>query len=69
MFLEASNIEPGTTAVMDVSFTVTASAACLNFWYHMNGRHIGSLEVFERNNDDLNNRIFIEDTGMIQCDI
>lgn len=49
MYIEASDIEPGSVAVLTTppldSLSRSTSGLCLTFWYNMYGQHIGTLNV------------------------
>ena len=48
LFLEASDPE---TAVLTTSIIGPGKSTCVQFWYHMKGRDIGSLKVYIQTNE------------------
>lgn len=45
IFIEASQRSPGDRARLVSDWLAPNKAACLQFWYHMYGRHIGELNI------------------------
>ena len=54
MYTEVTNQKNGDKARMEKSYTKTgANGKCLQFWYMMYGRHLGSLNVYMKVNNNL----------------
>ena len=51
MFLEASDYKTGGTAILASNAIDAAKATCAQFWYHMKGSDIGSLNVYIQTNE------------------
>ena len=45
MYIEASDGREGDKARLETNRTTARSNACLSFWYHMFGSHMGHLRV------------------------
>ena len=52
MYLEASKRSPGEQASLTSPPITTSGVACLSFWYHMYGRHIGNLQILANMAED-----------------
>lgn len=50
IFIEASQRSPGDRARLVSDWLAPNKAACLQFWYHMYGRHIGELNIIIKTN-------------------
>jgi len=51
MYAEATNVETGTIATLQLPILTTpptVSALCLTFWWSMFGEHIGTLNVTQK---------------------
>lgn len=46
IFIEASQRSSGDRARLISDWLIPKEPACLQFWYHMHGRHIGALNIF-----------------------
>ncbi|XP_078372311.1 uncharacterized protein LOC144655983 isoform X2 [Oculina patagonica] len=51
IFLEASDKQAGEAAVLTSSTIPANKATCVQFWYHMKGQEIGSLNIFIQTNE------------------
>ena len=51
IYLEATGRKAGEAAVLTSSVITAGKATCLQFWYHMKGQDIGSLNVFIQTNE------------------
>ena len=51
LFLEASEQKAGEGAILASSAIVPGKPICLQFWYHMKGKDIGSLKVYIQTNE------------------
>ncbi|XP_022797454.1 MAM and LDL-receptor class A domain-containing protein 1-like [Stylophora pistillata] len=51
IYLEASDYDPGDTAVLTSNVVASGIASCVQFWYHMKGKDVGSLNVLILKND------------------
>lgn len=49
--MEASNYKTGEAAILASTVIDSGEATCLQFWYHMKGRDIGSLNVYVETNE------------------
>ncbi len=49
MYIEASSQSPGDNAKLQLAAPGSKSSACLTFYYHMYGRDMGTLNVFNGN--------------------
>ena len=45
MYIEASDVKEGDKARLETNRITARSNACLSFWYHMFGSHMGYLRV------------------------
>ena len=51
LFLEASDHKADETAVLTTSIIGPGKSTCVQFWYHMKGKDIGSLKVYIQTNE------------------
>ena len=51
LFLEASDHKADETAVLTTSVTGPGKSTCVQYWYHMKGKDIGSLKVYIQTNE------------------
>ena len=51
LFLEASDHKADETAVLTSSIIGPGKSTCVQFWYHMKGKDIGSLKVYIQTNE------------------
>ena len=51
LFLEASEQKAGEGAILVSSIIGPGKAICVQFWYHMKGKDIGSLKVYIETNE------------------
>ena len=51
LFLEASEQKEGEPAILLSSVIGPGKAICVQFWYHMKGKDIGSLKVYIQTNE------------------
>ena len=51
IYLEASDYDTGDTAVLTSHAIAAGITACVQFWYHMKGKDVGSLNVLILRND------------------
>ena len=51
LFLEAPDHKADETAVLTTSIIGPGKSTCVQFWYHMKGKDIGSLKVYIQNNE------------------
>lgn len=50
IFIEASQHSPGDRACLVSDWLAANEPSCLQFWYHMYGRHIGALNIILKTN-------------------
>lgn len=50
VFIEASQRSPGDRARLLSDWLKPKEPACLQFWYHMHGKHIGGLKIILKAN-------------------
>ena len=46
MYTEATNRQSGAKARIMTPIYTKTTPLCLEFWYHLNGAHIGTLNVY-----------------------
>ena len=51
LFLEASDYRAGERAILVINISGPGKSICVQFWYHMKGRDIGSLKVYIQTNE------------------
>ena len=51
LFLEASDDRAGERAILVINISGPGKSICVQFWYHMKGRDIGSLKVYIQTNE------------------
>lgn len=51
IYLESTDRKEGEAAVLTSSVIAAGKATCVQFWYHMKGQDIGSLNVFIQTNE------------------
>ena len=51
IFLEASQRSPGDRARLISDWLAPNRSACLQFWYHMHGTHLGALNIILKTNE------------------
>lgn len=52
IYIEASDRKPGEKAIIHSESIVGGQSVCVNFWYHMDGADIGSLNVYYKTSKD-----------------
>ena len=66
MYTEASSQKPGYIALLQSDPLITSSDnVCLNFWYHMYGKHMGTLLVYYKQTGQ-DKQILWNQTGQIR---
>ena len=66
MYTEASNQKPGYIALLQSDPLITTSVSvCLSFWYHMYGKHMGTLLVYYKQTG-LERQILWNQTGQFK---
>lgn len=53
LYIEASDLNDGNKAILQSDWLKYDGATCLQFWYHMWGRHVGDLSVYVNTNQTI----------------
>jgi hypothetical protein len=53
LYIEASDLNDGDKAILQSDWLKYDGDTCLQFWYHMCGRHVGDLSVCVMTNESL----------------
>ena len=68
LFLEASDYRAGERAILVSSIIGPGKSICVQFWYHMKGKDVGSLKVYIQTNQTNQTKTLVWNTTGEQGD-